>query len=231
MATIVAASFGITAPSVKLTGYNETIVGPGLHREVEPKAAVLTGLDVLAEDNFAALRGKRIGLITNQTGVSRDGRRNVDLMLAAGIQVTALFSPEHGLAGAEDRADISDTKDPASGLPVFSLYQASSRRIQPEMLANVDALVFDIQDVGARFYTYSCTMLYSMEEAAKKTFAIFCSGPTKPDHRDARRRPHARCRPSVLYRMLRDSGAAWHDSGRIGGDGEWRAEARRSICT
>jgi uncharacterized protein YbbC (DUF1343 family)/CubicO group peptidase (beta-lactamase class C family) len=173
VATIVAASFGIVAPSVKLTGYNETIVGPGLHREVEPKAAVLTGLDVLAEDNFAALRGKRIGLITNQTGVNRDGRRNVDLMLAAGIQVTALFSPEHGLAGAEDHSDISDTKDPASGLPVFSLYQASSRRIQPAMLDHVDALVFDIQDVGARFYTYSCTMLYNMEEAAKKHVPFF----------------------------------------------------------
>jgi uncharacterized protein YbbC (DUF1343 family)/CubicO group peptidase (beta-lactamase class C family) len=173
VATIAAASFGIVAPSVKLTGYNETIVGPGLHREVQPKAAVLTGLDVLAEDNFAALRGKRIGLITNQTGVNREGRRNVDLMLAAGIQITALFSPEHGLAGAEDRADISDTKDPASALPVFSLYQASSRRIQPAMLEHVDALVFDIQDVGARFYTYSCTMLYSMEEAAKKHLPFF----------------------------------------------------------
>ncbi len=173
VATIAAASFGIVAPGVKLTGYNETIVGPGLHREVQPKAAVLTGLDVLAEDNFAALRGKRIGLITNQTGVNREGRRNVDLMLAAGVQVTALFSPEHGLAGAEDRSDISDTKDPASGLPVFSLYQASSRRIQPAMLDHVDALVFDIQDVGARFYTYSCTMLYSMEEAAKKHLPFF----------------------------------------------------------
>ncbi len=173
IATIAAASFGITAPSVKLTGYNETIVGPGVHREVEPKAEVLTGLDVLAQDNFAALRGKRIGLITNQTGVNRDGRRNVDLMLAAGIKVTALFSPEHGLAGAEDRPNISDTKDDATGLPVFSLYQASSRRIQPAMLDNVDALVFDIQDVGARFYTYSCTMLYSMEEAAKKHLPFF----------------------------------------------------------
>src|SRR5580704_14278834 len=173
VATIVAASFGITGPSVKLTGYNETIVGPGLRREVEPKATVLTGLDVLAQDNFAALRGKRIGLITNQTGLSREGKRNVDLMLAAGIHVTALFSPEHGLAGVEDRSDISDTKDPTSGLPVFSLYQTSSRRIQPAMLDNVDALVFDIQDVGARFYTYSCTMLYSMEEAAKKHLPFF----------------------------------------------------------
>lgn len=173
VATIVAASFGIVAPSVKLTGYNETIIGPGLHREVEPKAAVLTGLDVLAADNFAALRGKRIGLITNQTGLGSDGRRNVDLMLAAGIRVTALFSPEHGLAGTEDRSDISDTKDSASGLPVFSLFQGSSRRIQPRMLDNVDALVFDIQDVGARFYTYSCTMLYGMEAAAQKHLPFF----------------------------------------------------------
>jgi uncharacterized protein YbbC (DUF1343 family)/CubicO group peptidase (beta-lactamase class C family) len=173
VATIVAASFGITAPSVKLTGYNETIVGPGLHREVEPKAEVLTGLDVLAQDNFAALRGKRIGLITNQTGINREGRRNVDLMLAAGIQVTALFSPEHGLEGAEDRPDIASTKDPASGLTVFSLYQGPSRRIEPRMLDHVDALVFDIQDVGARFYTYSCTMLYSMQEAAKRHLPFF----------------------------------------------------------
>jgi uncharacterized protein YbbC (DUF1343 family)/CubicO group peptidase (beta-lactamase class C family) len=173
VATLVAASLGVTAPAVKLTGYNDTIVGPGLHREVEPKGEVLTGLDVLAEDNFAALRGKRIGLITNHTGLSRDGKRNVDLMLAAGVKVTALFSPEHGLNGAEDRADVSDTKDPGSGLPVISLYRISSRRIQPEMLDNVDALVFDIQDVGARFYTYSCTMLYSMEEAARKHIPFF----------------------------------------------------------
>jgi uncharacterized protein YbbC (DUF1343 family)/CubicO group peptidase (beta-lactamase class C family) len=173
VATLVAASLGITAPGVKLTSYNDAIVGPGLHREVEPKGEVLTGLDVLADDNFAALRGKRIGLITNQTGLSRDGKRNVDLMLAAGVQVTALFSPEHGLAGGEDREDVSNTKDAASGLPVFSLYNASSRRIQPEMLNNVDALVFDIQDAGVRFYTYSCTMLYGMEEAARRHLPFF----------------------------------------------------------
>jgi uncharacterized protein YbbC (DUF1343 family)/CubicO group peptidase (beta-lactamase class C family) len=173
VATLVAASLGVTAPGVKLTGYNDTIVGPGLHREVEPKGGVLTGLDVLAEDNFAAFRGKRIGLITNQTGLSREGRRNVDLMLAAGVHVTALFSPEHGINGVEDREDVSDGKDAASGLPVFSLYHASSRHIQPEMLNNVDALVFDIQDVGVRFYTYSCTMLYGMEEAARKHLPFF----------------------------------------------------------
>ena len=139
VATIAAASFGIVAPGVNLTGYNETIVGPGLHRVVEPKGQVLTGLDVLAQQHFAPLRGKRIGLITNQTGVDRNGKRNIDLMIAAGVNVTALFSPEHGLFGSEDRPDIPNTKDPATGIPVFSLFQPSTRRITPEMLRGVDA--------------------------------------------------------------------------------------------
>jgi uncharacterized protein YbbC (DUF1343 family)/CubicO group peptidase (beta-lactamase class C family) len=173
IATIAAASFGIATPAVKLTGYNETITGPGVHREVEPNAPVFTGLDVLAADHFAQLRGMKIGLITNQTGIAKDGQRNVDLMRAAGIQVTALFSPEHGLQGAEDRPDVADATDSATGLPVFSLYRSQSKRIDPRMLDNVDALVFDIQDVGARFYTYSCTMLYGMEAAAQKHLPFF----------------------------------------------------------
>jgi uncharacterized protein YbbC (DUF1343 family)/CubicO group peptidase (beta-lactamase class C family) len=173
IATMAAASFGILAPGVSLTGYNETIVGPGLHRVIEPKAQVLTGLDVLAEANFAPLAGKRIGLITNHTGLSRDGQRNVDLMLAAGIKVTAVFTPEHGLAGTEDQENVVDTKDPSTGIPVTSLYAGPTRRLTPKMLAGVDALVFDIQDAGARFYTYSCTMLSSMEEAAKRHLPFY----------------------------------------------------------
>jgi uncharacterized protein YbbC (DUF1343 family)/CubicO group peptidase (beta-lactamase class C family) len=173
IATIAAASVGIAAPRVALTGYDETIVGPGLRRVVEPKAGVLTGLDVLVKNNFAPLRGKRIGLITNHTGVSRDGKRNIDLMRAAGVQIVALFSPEHGLAGTEDKENVSDSRDAASGLPVVSLYQGSRRHLTPEMLDGVEALVFDIQDVGARFYTYSCTLLYSMEDAAKKHVPFF----------------------------------------------------------
>ena len=168
VATIVAAAYGITAPGVKLTGYNETITGPGLPRVVEPKGDVLTGLDVLAALNFAPLRGKRVGLITNQTGLTRDGRRNIDVMLAAGVKLVTVFSPEHGLSGTEDQPNIADSKDPASRLPVISLMRGSERRMTPEMLDGVDALVFDIQDVGARFYTYSCTMLYSMQAAAQK---------------------------------------------------------------
>jgi uncharacterized protein YbbC (DUF1343 family)/CubicO group peptidase (beta-lactamase class C family) len=173
VATIAAASFGIDAPGVAVTGYNETIVGPGLHRVIAPKDAVLTGLDVLVKDNFVALHGKRIGLITNHTGLSRDGKRNVDLMLAAGVKVVTLFAPEHGLLGTEDQQNISDSKDPATGLPIVSLYQGTRRRLTPEMLNGMDVLVYDIQDVGARFWTYSCTLLYSMEEAAKKHVSFF----------------------------------------------------------
>jgi uncharacterized protein YbbC (DUF1343 family) len=127
---------------------------------------VLTGLDVLRSQNFASLKGKHIGLITNQTGLSSDGQRNIDLMLAAGIDIKALFSPEHGLLGIEDQPNVSDTTDAKTGLPVYSLHAGGKHRITPEMAQGIDTLVYDIQDVGARFYTYSCTMIYSMEEAA-----------------------------------------------------------------
>ena len=166
VATITAAALGILAPAVALTGYNETISGAGLRREVERNAQTKTGLDVLASENFQPLQGKRVGLITNQTGVDHDGRRNIDIMRAAGVNITALFSPEHGFAGAEDRPDVSDTRDPATGIKVYSLY-GKTERPTPEMLRALDALVFDIQDVGARFYTYETTMAYAMEAAAK----------------------------------------------------------------
>lgn len=173
VATTVAASYGITAPSVTLTGYNETIVGPGLHRIIEPNSQVLTGLDVLAKENFAPLQGRRIGLITNHTGLSRDGKRNVDLMLAAGVKVVTLFAPEHGFLGVEEQPNVADSTDPSTGLPIISLYQGSRRRITSEMLKGIDALVYDTQDAGARFYTRSCTMLYGMEEAAKKHLPFY----------------------------------------------------------
>ena len=173
VATIAAASFGINAPGVKLTGYNETSTGPGLHREVAPNGPVFTGLDVLAKENFEPLRGSRIGLITNHTGLSRDGKRNVDLMLASGVRVISLFTPEHGLTGGEDQENVRDSRDPATGLPVISLYRGPTRRIAPEMLNGIDALVFDIQDAGARFYTYSCTLISSIEESAKRRLPFY----------------------------------------------------------
>jgi uncharacterized protein YbbC (DUF1343 family) len=167
VATIVAAAVGIAAPGVSLTGYNETLTGPGLHREVAHRGQTRTGLDVWESEGFRALNGKRVGLITNQTGIDREGRRNIDCMVAAGIRVTALFSPEHGFAGQEDRKGIGDTVDAKTGITVWSLYAEKNRRPTPEMLRGIDALIFDIQDVGARFYTYVSTMAYAMEEAAK----------------------------------------------------------------
>jgi len=168
VATATAAALGIDTPGVSLTGYNETLVGAGTRRRTARNGEVKTGLDVLAENGFAPLRGKRVGLITNHTGLSREGKRNLDLLVAAGIRVTALFSPEHGIAGVKDTTKIGHAKDAATGIRVWSLYEGKHRRPSKEMLQNVDILVFDIQDVGARFYTYMCTMIYSMEEAAKR---------------------------------------------------------------
>jgi len=166
VATIAAAAVGIAVRGVTLTGYNETLTGAGVRREVERNGATRTGLDVLAERNFQPLAGKRVGLVTNQTGIDRLGRRNVDLMKSAGIAVAALYSPEHGIAGREDRPGIEDSVDPSTGIRIFSLYGATNRPT-PEMLRGIDALVFDIQDVGVHFYTYETTMAYCMEAAAK----------------------------------------------------------------
>jgi uncharacterized protein YbbC (DUF1343 family)/CubicO group peptidase (beta-lactamase class C family) len=172
IATITAAAFGIEAPGIAITGYNETISGAGLRREVERNTLTLTGLDVLADEKFQALKGKRVGLITNSTGVDHTGRRNIDVMRAGGVNLVALFSPEHGFAGAEDRENLGDVTDPATGLKVFSLY-GKTLRPTPEMLRGLDALVFDIQDVGARFYTYETAMAYAMEAAAKAGIAYY----------------------------------------------------------
>ncbi|MCU1274749.1 MAG: hypothetical protein JWO48_2180, partial [Bryobacterales bacterium] len=173
VATIAAASLGVETPGVSLTGYSETFTGAGLHREVARNGQVRTGLDVWADDGFRALKGKRVGLITNHTGIDRDGRRNIDRMLESGVHVTALYSPEHGFGGKEDRENIGNAVDAKTGIRVWSLFMDKSRRPTPEMLRDIDALVFDIQDIGARFYTYVSTMAYCMEEAAKAHIPYF----------------------------------------------------------
>ena len=133
---------------------------------------VQTGLDVLEAQKFAPLRGKHVGLITNHTGVDSQGRSVAELLShAPSVQLVALFSPEHGLAGRSDEK-IASTKDPATGLPVYSLY-GETRRPTDDMLKGIDVLVFDVQDAGVRFYTYTATMGYCMEEAAKRNIAFF----------------------------------------------------------
>lgn len=135
-------------------------------------ARVQTGLDVLAAEKFAPLKGKRIGLITNHTGVDFQGRTTIELLAhAPGVQLVALFSPEHGIAGHSDEK-VASSKDASTGLPVFSLY-GDHLRPTDEMLQGLDALVFDVQDAGVRFYTYTTTMAYCMEEAAKRHIAFY----------------------------------------------------------
>ena len=135
-------------------------------------AQTLTGIDVLEAQKFAPLAGKRVGLITNQTGIDRNGRSTIDLLAhAPGVKLVALFSPEHGIRGTLDER-VSSTKDEATGLPVYSLY-GETERPTDAMLAGVDALVFDIQDAGVRFYTYITTMGYAMEAAAAHHLAFY----------------------------------------------------------
>ncbi len=130
-------------------------------------AEVQTGLDILQEAQFAQLQGHRVGLITNQTGVDREWNSTIDqIFKAPGVMLVALFSPEHGMRGVEDKA-VPTSVDPKTGLPIYSLYQEKQRKPTDEMLKGLDTLVFDIQDVGARFYTYSTTLAYCMEVAAQ----------------------------------------------------------------
>ncbi|HXG12530.1 MAG TPA: exo-beta-N-acetylmuramidase NamZ domain-containing protein [Gemmataceae bacterium] len=134
-------------------------------REAKGLAPVLTGIDVLKRDGFRALRGRRVGLVTNHTGVDRDGTSTIDLLYQAeGVSLVALFSPEHGIRGQVDRP-VPDAKDEKTGLPIYSLY-GERKRPTAEQLEGIDTLVYDIQDIGCRFYTYITTLGYLLETAA-----------------------------------------------------------------
>jgi uncharacterized protein YbbC (DUF1343 family) len=127
---------------------------------------VLTGIDSLVRDDFAPLAGQRIALLTNHTGVDRAGVSSIrHLHEADNVELVRIFSPEHGIAGQLDVENIGDSVDAETGVPVFSLYGAT-RRPTAAMLAGIDAIVFDIQDIGTRYYTYISTMVYAMQAAA-----------------------------------------------------------------
>ena len=139
-----------------------------------PRAEVLTGIDVLKRDGFRQLAGRKIGLITNHTGRSREGESTVNLLHEAkDVKLAILFSPEHGFEGKLDISRIGNTQDQATGLKVFSLY-GETRKPTPAMLSEIDTLVFDIQDIGARFYTYVSTMGEAMRACAEhgKRFVV-----------------------------------------------------------
>ena len=162
--------------SARLTGYNESL--SGMRHWPARNAEVKTGIDVLEESGFVALHAipkkhtgpLRIGLLTNQTGIDSAGRRTIDVLAhAEGIELKVLFSPEHGIRGAQDTENIDNATDPQTGLPVISLYGATDvqRRPSLDMLRSLDAVVIDLQDAGVRFYTYETVMGYFLEAAAK----------------------------------------------------------------
>ncbi|MGB0008456.1 MAG: exo-beta-N-acetylmuramidase NamZ domain-containing protein, partial [Candidatus Sulfotelmatobacter sp.] len=178
VATAVAAALPLTASEKdalrwqSITGYNEA--QSAARRMSVRNGTVKTGIDVLEEHGFDVLqvagRKKRIGLLTNQTGVDASGQRTIDVLAKApGVSLDAIFSPEHGVTGTLDTTDVNNSKDAATGIPVYSVYGAkdSARRPPPEVLKQLDAVVVDIQDAGVRFYTYETTLGYFLEGAAK----------------------------------------------------------------
>jgi uncharacterized protein YbbC (DUF1343 family)/CubicO group peptidase (beta-lactamase class C family) len=157
-----------------ITGYNESM--PAQRHVTNRNASVLLGVDVLEGQNFTPLVGKRVGLLTNQTGVDSAGRRTIDLLAhARGVQLAAIFSPEHGVTGVLDTTAIGNSRDPSSGATVYSVYGPTdaSRRPPPDILRTLDAVVIDVQDVGVRFYTYETTLGYFLEAAAKAEIPVY----------------------------------------------------------
>jgi uncharacterized protein YbbC (DUF1343 family)/CubicO group peptidase (beta-lactamase class C family) len=169
VATIVAAALNLGNTAGPTSPFERSAGGAPRPYSLEGTAApgqTLTGLDVLESENFEPLVGKHIGLITNHTGADRNGKTTIDLLsAAANLKLVALFSPEHGIRGEADE-NVASSTDAKTSLPIYSLY-GDTRRPTDAMLEGIDALVFDIQDAGVRFYTYLTTMAYCMEAAAQ----------------------------------------------------------------
>ena len=173
VATIAASALTNVSPDLLATTTSASgDFGPGTPAPAAPRyVPVVSGLDALRADGFAILKGKRVGLVTNHTGRSRDGASAIDLLHGAkDVQLVALFSPEHGIRGVLD-AKVPSEKDAKTGLQIHSLY-GDTRRPSDEMLKGVDTIVIDFQDIGARFYTYMTTMALVMEEAAKRKIGV-----------------------------------------------------------
>ena len=166
-----------TGDVTALRGRVATVVASAVSGEAAGESGALietpvwTGLDVLREEGFARLAGAHVGLVTNQTGRARDGATTIDLLHdAPGVELVALLSPEHGIRGVMD-GPVSSSVDVRTGRPIHSLYGAT-RRPTAEMLLGLDTLVVDLQDVGARFYTYATTMAYLLEAAAARGLRV-----------------------------------------------------------
>ena len=171
IATVAASSVTSLPASARDLAWTGHDFGPAGTLDRPAPAPVSSGIDVLRANGFSALKGKRVGLVTNHTGLARDGATTIDLLFAAkDVKLTTLFSPEHGIRGTLDDKVASGT-DEKTGLPIHSLY-GETRRPTAAMLEGLDVLVIDLQDIGTRFYTYMTTMAYAMEEAAKRRLPV-----------------------------------------------------------
>ncbi|HEY3626623.1 MAG TPA: serine hydrolase [Terracidiphilus sp.] len=157
----------------RITGYNESLMAS--RRITARNGVVKNGIDLLEDHDFRELRVNsagtvKVGLVTNQTGVDSLGRRTIDVLAhAPGIQLAAIFSPEHGVFGNADSTDIQNSRDTATGVPIISIYGNTDEKRRPSLqsISALDVIVYDIQDVGVRFYTYETTLGYFLEVAAK----------------------------------------------------------------
>ena len=167
VATIVAASITDQTEWRTTNALTSFITSHNRQLTTNNRQPALNGIDVLARDGYALLKGKRVGLITNHTGKDQSGNSTIDLLFKAPeVKLVALFSPEHGIRGALDQEKITNSTDEKTGLPIYSLY-GEARQPTDEMLKGLDVIVYDIQDIGARFYTYISTLGLAMEAAAK----------------------------------------------------------------
>jgi uncharacterized protein YbbC (DUF1343 family) len=185
VATAAAESLGLPVSNdqklrmARITGYNEAMSSARL--VTARNGSVRTGIDVLEAHEFAELReaGRamiKVALVTNQTGMDSRGNRTIDVLAKApDIQVIAIFSPEHGVTGSVDASGIADSKDPVTGISVYSVYGDTSAKRHPslDVLRPADVIVYDIQDIGTRFYTYETTLGYFLEAAAQTGQKIF----------------------------------------------------------
>ena len=153
-------------------GCGPQVAGGGPARSIVAPAEVRPGIDVLLSDSMHLVRGHRVALVTNQSGIDRAGVSDVDRLLGAGIKLVALFSPEHGFRGTADPGEtVTSTTDSATGLPIYSLYGKTSAPTDT-MLAGVEVLLVDLQDAGARYYTYLWTTVEVMRAAARKGIPV-----------------------------------------------------------
>jgi len=161
----------------RITGYNESLMAA--RRITVRNGSVKNGIDVLEEHDFRELRigaaPVKVGLVTNHTGTDAHGRRTIDVLAhASGVHLAEIFSPEHGISGNSDTANIDNSRDQDTGVPIISVYGNTEEKRRPSMesISGLDVIVFDIQDVGVRFYTYETTLGYFLEAAAAAGKAI-----------------------------------------------------------